>query len=444
MIMADVGYARVSTLDQDPGLQLEALARAGCAPIYEEKVSGVAAKRPVRDQALAQLRPGDTFTVWDLSRLGRSMIEVVSIVESLDQRQVRFRTLQQPIDTTSPTGKLQLQLLAAVAEYERRMIVERVRAGKALMMAEGRHPGGRALYGFAADHVTIIEDQAQLLREAVRRVLDQGHTLSAVVDDWTAQGLRPGQAARWRVTHLRRILLNPRVVPIIGQDSYDRLVRLFTNPERRKGGRPAGYLLSGVLTCAREGCGRPMYGARRTRRNGTREDTYRCEAGKGSGGRFAGCGRTNVAMDRADAWAEEMFLAAVVSERFAQALSRRQAELLAEDVTAQDLDDWRAELAELDQVQGTRFYSDTMRRRHVELRRLVDQATARLLAQPDLQELISLPRSEEQLRARWQAWSVAERRAWIKKLVHRIEVRPAERRGPGQDVGQRLTPVWRV
>jgi DNA invertase Pin-like site-specific DNA recombinase len=436
--MTDVGLARVSTLDQDPGLQLAALARAGCDQILEEKVSGVAAKRPVRDQILGQLRAGDTLTVWDLSRLGRSMIEVVSIVEELDRRGVRFRTLQQPIDTSSPTGKLQLQILAAVSEYERRMIVERVRAGKALMMAEGRHPGGRALFGFEADHETINEEQAPLLREAVHQVLDQGKTLSAVVDAWNAQGLRPGRATHWRVTHLRRILLNERVIPIIGQDAYDRLRRLLTDQERRKGGRPATYLLSGVLVC--QLCSRPMYGARRTRKGGIQELTYRCESS--GGGRHTGCGRVAVAVGLADAYAREMFISAIVSPVWAESLAQRQAELLAKDATAEDLDNWRAELDDLAQVQGTRFYTDQMKARHAELRRLTDQATARLMAQPQLQELASLPRSEEQLRARWSSWSIQERRTWLRRLVERIEVKPATSRSRASSVEDRLEPRW--
>jgi DNA invertase Pin-like site-specific DNA recombinase len=418
--MADIGLARVSTLDQDPGMQLEALARAGCDRVVEEKVSGISAKRPVRDQVLGQLRAGDTLTVWDLSRLGRSMLEVVSIVEELDRRGVRFRCLIQPIDTTSPSGKLQLQLLASIGEYERRMIVERVRAGKARMLAEGRHPGGRALFGFERDHVTVIEDQAQLLRDAVRLVLDQGKTLSNVVDAWNAQGLRPGEASHWRVTHLRRILLNERVVPIIGQDAQDRLRRLFTDQERRKGGRPAAYLLSGILVHRR--CGRPMYGARRTRQGGVQELTYRCEAG--GGGRHTGCGGASVALGRADDYAEELFIAAVAGPDFAQAMATRQAELLAGSGTAEELDAWRAELGELSQVQGTRFYTDAMRRRHDELRKMTDQATSRLMAEPELAEMMSLPRTEAQLRERWASWSVTDRRQWLRRLVERIDVLP--------------------
>jgi hypothetical protein len=133
-----------------------------------------------------------------------------------------------------------------------------------------------------------------------------------------------------------------------------------------------------------------------------------------------------------------------VSEDFTAALNRRQAELLATDVTAADLDEWRAEVQDLDQVQGTRFYSDTMKRRHDELRRLVEQATAKLLAQPDLQALLDLPRSEDALRARWEAWSVTERRAWLRRLVERIIVHPATSRSRASDVEDRFEPVFRL
>jgi DNA invertase Pin-like site-specific DNA recombinase len=438
--MADIGYARVSTVDQNPQLQLNALEQAGCGAIYEEKASGVAAKRPVLDGVLGQLKPGDRLTVWKLDRLGRSITFLHRTIEDLTERGVAFRSLTDPINTDSPQGRLQLGILASFAAFERELIQERVRAGKQRMLAEGEHPGGRALFGFEADHQTIIEDQAQLLREAVRR-LDQGQTLSNVVDGWNAQGLRPGKASHWRVTHLRRILLNERVVPIIGQDAYDRLRRLFTNPERRKGGRPAEYLLSGILTCSR--CSRPLYGVRIKRRGGF-EVVYRCEAGKGSGGRFTGCGRTSVAMRRADAWAEDAFVVAVAGPDFAQAMAQRQAELLAGETTAEDLDAMREEFADLDQVQGTRYYTDTMRERHAELRRLVEQATARLLAAPELKQLLDLPRTEQELRQAWAGWTVADRRRWLKRILDRIEVMPATGRGAASDVESRMAPVFKL
>lgn len=441
--MTDIGYARVSTRDQNPQLQITALERAGCWPIVEEKVSGVAKRRPVRDEVLHQLQRGDALTVWKLDRLGRSVSELLDIVGGLERRGVRFRCLTQHVDTSSASGRMFLHLLAAFAEFERELMRERVVAGKQRMIAEGQHPGGPPLFGYAADHVTVVEAEAALLREATRRLLD-GEPLSRIVDDWNDRGLPPRRADRWRVTPLRRALLNPRVVPIVGEDAYRGLQRLFGAPDRQRLGRPAEHLLSGVLRCGRPGCGRPLYAATKGGTGHPPQLVYRCKKGTGSGGRFSGCGSTVVSLHRADAWAEEAFIAAVVSPSFADALNRRRAELLAGEATAAGLDDMRAELGELEQVLPTRFGTDVHRRRHDELRRLVRQATTRLLQQPELQALLDLPKSESGLRAAWSAWTIAERRAWLKRLLESITVKPATAHHRGSDVEGRLDPVWRV
>jgi hypothetical protein len=313
------------------------------------------------------------------------------------------------------------------------------------MIADGEHPGGVAMYGFEADHTTIIEAEAELLREAARRVLD-GEPLAQIVDDWHDQGIRPRRAERWRVTALRQMLLNPRVVPIIGQETHDKLVRLFANPERRKRqGRPAEHLLSGILRCGREGCGQPMYRQSFMDR-GRQRFTYHCRQGAKSGGRFNGCGKTTVAAARADAWATEAFIAAVCGDEFSEALNRRRAELLAGEVTVAQVEEWRAELEELELVLPTRFAADMHRARHAELQRLVRQATAGLLQRPDLQALVDLPKSEEKLRAAWEEWTVPERRVWLRRVLHHITVLPAPpgTHHRGSDVGARLDPKWRL
>jgi DNA invertase Pin-like site-specific DNA recombinase len=435
----DVGYARVSSLDQDPQLQINALERAGAWPIVQEKVSGVAKVRPVRDEVLRMAKPGDTITVWKLDRWGRSVTDLLEVIDNLVQRGVRFRVLTQPIDTSSAFGRMQLTLLAAFAEFERSLIIERTMAGRQRRLDEGKHPGGPALYGFKKDHVTVIESEARLLREGAKRVLE-GEPLNRIVDDWNKRGLRTRAGSRWQVKTLRRILANPWVVPILGEDTARELIRIFNQPDRQRLGRPADHLLSGILSCSR--CEQPMYGIRTQQRDGTKRPVYVCRKA-GAGGRFAGCGSMVIGMDRVDAWAEEAFIAAVVSDDFAQALDRRQAELLAGEVTAQDLDDWRREIEELELVMPTRFGTPDMKRRHDDLRRMVDQATARLLAQPDLQALVDLPKSESKLRARWAAWTMAEQRVWLRRLVERIEVKPATTRGRGSDVESRLKPVWK-
>jgi DNA invertase Pin-like site-specific DNA recombinase len=137
-----LGYARVSTTDQQPQLQVDALERAGCYRIFTETASGAHTDRPTLAKVLDQLRPGDTLVVWKLDRLGRSLRHLVDIVVRLAERGVGFRSLQEAIDTTTPGGKLVFHVFAALAEFERDLIRERTSAGLAAARARGRR-GGR-------------------------------------------------------------------------------------------------------------------------------------------------------------------------------------------------------------------------------------------------------------------------------------------------------------
>jgi DNA invertase Pin-like site-specific DNA recombinase len=137
-----LGYARVSTTDQQPHLQVDALERAGCYRVFTETASGARSDRPTLTQVLDQLRPGDTLVVWKLDRLGRSLRHLVDTVTRLAERGVGFRSLQEAIDTTTPGGKLVFHVFAALAEFERDLIRERTSAGLAAARARGRQ-GGR-------------------------------------------------------------------------------------------------------------------------------------------------------------------------------------------------------------------------------------------------------------------------------------------------------------
>lgn len=142
--MALIGYARVSTGDQTLDLQRDALRAAGCYDIFEEYASGSLVARPQLEAALRTCRPGDILVVWKLDRLGRSLKHLVEIVETLHERAVGFQVLTgTPIDTTTPHGTLMFQLFAALAEYERALIQERVKAGMAAARARGRVGGRR-------------------------------------------------------------------------------------------------------------------------------------------------------------------------------------------------------------------------------------------------------------------------------------------------------------
>lgn len=133
------GYARVSTEDQNLDLQLDALAKAGIPPnrIFTEKVSGTSKKRPALARVRNVMREGDALAVWRLDRIGRSVIAVVEFVEGLSADGILFRCLTEPIDTTTPTGKLMLHMMAALAEFERNMIAQRTRAGMDAARARG-------------------------------------------------------------------------------------------------------------------------------------------------------------------------------------------------------------------------------------------------------------------------------------------------------------------
>jgi DNA invertase Pin-like site-specific DNA recombinase len=137
-----IGYARVSTDDQNLDLQRDALQQAGCSVIYEETASGKNAARPELEQCRKALRPGDTLVVWRLDRLGRSLHDLVQIVSELEQKGIGFESITERIETTSAAGKLVFHVFAALAEFERNLIRERTRAGLAAARARGRK-GGR-------------------------------------------------------------------------------------------------------------------------------------------------------------------------------------------------------------------------------------------------------------------------------------------------------------
>lgn len=137
-----VGYARVSTQDQKPALQLDALKAVGCEKVFVEKASGAQRERPEMKAALDYMRAGDTLVVWKLDRLARSMKQLIETVEMLEGQGIGFRSLTEAIDTTTAGGKLVFHIFGALAEFERSIIRERTRAGLDAAKARGRR-GGR-------------------------------------------------------------------------------------------------------------------------------------------------------------------------------------------------------------------------------------------------------------------------------------------------------------
>ncbi len=137
-----VGYARISTDDQNLSLQLDALEQAGCGRIFQDRASGTLVTRLGLQEALAYLHPGDTLVVWRLDRLGRSLKHLIETITTLEDKRISFQSLQESIDTTTSGGRLVFHIFAALAEFERNLIQERTQAGLQAARARGRK-GGR-------------------------------------------------------------------------------------------------------------------------------------------------------------------------------------------------------------------------------------------------------------------------------------------------------------
>lgn len=168
-----MGYARVSTLDQNPALQQAALEKAGCERIFTDTASGARTDRPQLAAALAYVRSGDTLVVWKLDRLGRSLSHLIETVKLLRERGVEFISLTERIDTTTPGGKLVFHIFGAIAEFERDLIRERTNAGLAAARARGHVGGGKHL---------LSPKQAENLRTAHQAKTDQGQPRYTIAD----------------------------------------------------------------------------------------------------------------------------------------------------------------------------------------------------------------------------------------------------------------------
>lgn len=171
-----VGYARVSTRDQSPALQLDALAAVGCDRVFMEKASGASRDRPELKAALDYIRAGDTLVVWKLDRLARTVRQLVETAEDLQGREIGLKVLTQAIDTTTPGGRLVFHIFSAMAEFERELMLERTHAGLVAARSNGKRPGRKVSMGqpeikrakaMLADPAITVEEVAKQMNVCV-------------------------------------------------------------------------------------------------------------------------------------------------------------------------------------------------------------------------------------------------------------------------------------
>lgn len=172
-----IGYARVSTEDQNLAPQLDQLRKDGCTRVFREKMTGKACSRPALAQALAMLQPGDTLVVWKLDRLGRSLKHLTDILHDLEARGIGLRSLSDSIDTSTPSGRLMFHLLGAIAEFEAGLISERTKLGLQDARRRGRRLGRPARLGAQQlQHARRLRDEHQMSCADIAARLQVGRT----------------------------------------------------------------------------------------------------------------------------------------------------------------------------------------------------------------------------------------------------------------------------
>ena len=163
------GYARVSTEDQNPAMQLAALKKAGCKIVFKDEVTGAHVNRPALTRCLKALETGDTLIVWKLDRLGRSLRDLIHMLDDLKQRGVKFRSLAEAIDTETPTGGAMWQMIGVLAELERSLITERTRVGVKAAQRRGVKFGRKPkLTPDRLTHARTLIDQGKTPTEAAK------------------------------------------------------------------------------------------------------------------------------------------------------------------------------------------------------------------------------------------------------------------------------------
>ena len=177
-----IGYCRVSTKEQNPDLQLHALKKAGCKTIYTDMESGAQRKRTYLERCLKTLKAGDVLVVWKLDRLGRSLRDLIALLDDLKERGVAFRSLTEAIDTTTPTGRAMWQMVGILTELERSLLLERTQAGRAAAMARGVKMGRKPLLTAPQiAHARKMREQGRSPREVAQLLKVSKRTLHRAI-----------------------------------------------------------------------------------------------------------------------------------------------------------------------------------------------------------------------------------------------------------------------
>lgn len=419
--------------------------------------------RPAYDRMLDDLAAGhvDAVVAWHPDRLYRDMRDMEDFIEAVEKASAQVRTVTAgAVDLSTASGRMTARVGAAVARHESEHKAERIRRKMAELAEAGKSTGGPRTFGFEADHYSVREEEATLVREAAERAL-AGESLRSIARDWNERGIPTVRSAPgWTYQSIHRMLGSPRLAglkthhgeivgpaawpAIIDRDTHERLkVRL-----KSKGGpaiRVRKRLLTGLIFCGR--CGTRLYtkvSTRRRRSNVVRTPLYTCvtEPGRGQG---SACGRLAVVSDPVDAEVGSQVIEALAGPGLATALSAfadegsARAELSARIVDDQErLDELVKEYADGNLTRGE------WRAARKRLAQRLDDAQRRLERLTPSTVLTDLGSSAESLHTRWESEDVVWRRAVVEAVVERVEVAPKGHRGGNRFDPGRITITWRT
>jgi site-specific DNA recombinase len=445
---------KTSTKRQEADCRAVAKARGWkVAKVFTD--SGVSAfngkARPAFDKMLAAIDAGQVSGVlgWRLDRLGRRPVEIAQLLERLKDRGA-FLATADGLDSTTVTGKGMLQMAGVFAGMESENTAARVSRAQLEAAQEGRPAGGgHRAFGYGSDGMTIVEAEADLIREAARHII-AGGSLRSILHDWNARKVRTTAGNAWNGGPLRRMLLSPRIAglrtykdevigvaawpAIIDQETHEELSAILNDPARRTS-RPGAirYLLSGFAFCARCGTGvvaAPHRGKR----------AYACRSSQ----RDSACGGVRILAEPFEAHVAATILDALDSP----ALTKMRRTTAKGDHAIADMTKaLRRDEAALERLSTDHYVEGRIGRReflaaHGRLVERIEATRRELGTHTAGRAVASLPSAGVELRAMWDAADLEWRRQLIAAVIERIEVGPSKARG--QTDLSRVGVVWRA
>jgi DNA invertase Pin-like site-specific DNA recombinase len=464
-------YARLSVLKVSEGATEAAMDRQedDCRRLCEQRGwnvvnvypdEGVSAyqkgrKRPAFEEALADLESGriDVLVAWKLDRLVRRLKDWVRIEEAVEKSGGRLVSAQE-----GEQSDLTLRILASMAEQESKNTSTRLqRQRRQAAIAGEPNQGGRRLYGFSKLPRTIVEDEAKVIREAVRRLLSGSSQRS--VTAWMNTVSQTTTGKQWSQRTVREMLLSPALAghrvykgeivatgtwePILEREQWEQLAALLRSRPRR--GAPVKHLLSGIVACGREDCGAPLITHYEPKARGGRRQ-YWCPKNVGLG--RPGCGRLSVAAEALERVVAAMVLHRLSGPGMAKALAARDAEQGAG--VAAELAAVEAQTADIEEAyKQRRVRIDAFLRVHEPLVEQAEQLRQQLRQGHEAAILHELPQVAEELEQWWTdpERTTEERRAVIQAVCERVVVGPAARKSRVFDqarIRSPFGPQWRI